>query len=187
MFKYVIKKIFGCGDWLHNYVILRINGVKFGKNLVINGRIQISNHGSIEIGDDVIINSGLRHNPIGGHTKTVFIVYSSGILKIGNRVGISNSTIVAQEIVMICDGALVGGGCNIWDTDFHSLDANIRGTTHDRGATRPVYIGEMAFLGAHSIVLKGSRIGRRSIVGAGSVASFNLPDDQIFPTRRSKE
>ena len=78
---------------------------------------------------------------------------------------------------------MIGGSCNIWDTDFHSKDADIRGTTEDRGECAPILIGERAFIGAHSVLLKGTCIGVRAIVGAASVGSLKVANDQVF-TRR---
>lgn len=39
-------------------------------------------------------------------------------------------------------------------------------------------IGDDAFVGAHSILLKGTKIGERSIIGAGSVVSEEIPSDK---------
>lgn len=38
----------------------------------------------------------------------------------------------------------------------------------------------MLFIGAHSIILKGVTIGKNSIVGAGSVVTKSIPDNQIW-------
>lgn len=166
---------------LVNRLILYLHNVKFGRNVKINGLIYIRNKGQIVIGDNVIINSG-RH-PIGGQLFTKITVYSGGFLKIGDNVGISNSSIVVQTRVEIERGAMIGSSCNIWDTDFHSIDSNVRGRPEDRGASAPVFIGESAFIGAHSILLKSSHIGARAIVGAGSVGSLKVADDKIFVRR----
>lgn len=160
-----------------------MHGVRYGSNVVINGRIHISNAGSIDIGDDVIINSGARFSPIGGQSVTRLIAYPGAVIRIHNGAGISNSSIVAQSQIDIGKNALIGGSCNIWDTDFHSLDASIRGTAEDRGASAPVVIGEHAFVGAHSILLKGTTIGARAIVGAASVGSLKVAADQKFIRR----
>ena len=153
----------------YNFVIFIANRVVVGQEFTVNGCVYVNNRGSIEIGDGVTINSGMRLNPVGGQTQTRIIVYPGAKLRIGNNVGISNTTIVVQSSVEIDDGAIVGGSCNILDTDFHSLNPNVRGTVNDIGKTKPVYIGKKVFLGAHSIVLKGVSIEDYSIIGAGSV------------------
>jgi acetyltransferase-like isoleucine patch superfamily enzyme len=46
--------------------------------------------------------------------------------------------------------------------------------------TKPVVIRDGAFIGAHTIVLKGVTIGERSVVGAGSVVTKDIPDGEIW-------
>lgn len=48
------------------------------------------------------------------------------------------------------------------------------------GTTKPVSIGNGAFIGAHSIILKGVSIGEKSIVGAGSVVTKGIPDGEVW-------
>lgn len=45
--------------------------------------------------------------------------------------------------------------------------------------SEPVVIEEDVLIGANSIILKGSRIGARSIIGAGSVVSGFVPSDCV--------
>lgn len=45
---------------------------------------------------------------------------------------------------------------------------------------RPVVIGEGCFLGANSIILKGTTLGKNVLVGAGSVVSGTFPDNVII-------
>ena len=45
---------------------------------------------------------------------------------------------------------------------------------------RPVVIGEGCFLGANSIILKGTTLGKNVVVGAGSVVSGTFPDNVII-------
>jgi len=183
MIRNITKAIIHLFDYCFNHVVLRVNRVVVGKNVVIHGRLYVHNLGHLAIGDDVVINSGERYNPVGGHTRCRLIVYTGGTLRIGNGVGISNSTIVAKSLVEIGDGTLIGGSCNIWDTDFHSCDATIRGTARDQGKTKPIHIGKSVFIGAHSILLKGSEVGSRAIVGAGSIGSLRVGGDQVFIRR----
>ena len=43
-----------------------------------------------------------------------------------------------------------------------------------------VIIEDDVFIGAHTIILKGSKIGKGSVIGAGSVVSKDIPEGQIW-------
>ena len=65
----------------------------------------------------------------------------------------------------------------IADTDFHEVDQIPRRhlpipTPSERDA---VSIGDDVFIGARSIVLKGSSIGNGSVIAAGSVVTGDIP------------
>src|SRR5690606_35900711 len=62
-----------------------------------------------------------NYNVIGGDVRTNLIVEKGCKLIIGNNVGISNSTIVCHKSIVIEDNVLIGGGCKVYDTDFHSI------------------------------------------------------------------
>jgi len=176
IFKYLFKRV----DYILNRISLRRNGVIFGPGLIINGRVYIQNNGKLIIGNNVIINSGERYSPIGGSSKTILCVYPDAVLEIGDNVGISNSSITVQQRVIIESGVMIGASCNIWDTDFHSLDPKIRGTAMDRGRKKAVVIRRNAFIGAHSILLKGASIGQSAILGAGSITSATIGDCEVW-------
>lgn len=50
------------------------------------------------------------------------------------------------------------------------------------GATKvkPIILKQNCFIGARSIILPGSTVGRNSIVGAGSVVSSSIPDNELW-------
>lgn len=169
MIKFFLKKVIQ----LVNVIILKINGVQYGKNLRINGLIKIKGQGEIVIGDNVTISSGLYINPIGGFSRTMLNTYGGGQINIGNNVGISNSILVSKVKITIGDGALIGGGTLIIDSDFHSLDWRIRNTPDDVSKDIEVTIGKNAFVGAFSILTKGSIVADREIVPAGFHGRFS--------------
>lgn len=69
----------------------------------------------------------------------------------------------------------------ICDTDFHSIEYAYRIEKPDSHVkTAPIFIGEGAFIGARSIILKGVNIGKHSVIGAGSVVTKNVPDNEIW-------
>lgn len=74
----------------------------------------------------------------------------------------------------------IGSGCMIYDNDFHSLDYNERIHGDKNINVAPIVIEDGAFIGAHSIILKGVTIGLHSVVGAGSVVTKSIPADEIW-------
>lgn len=154
-----------------------------GRNLLISGRMRIRNYGLLRIGDSVRINSGPSRNIVGGDRKTNLFVGPNGTLEIEDGVGISNSTIVAMDSVRILSGSMIGGGCDIYDYDFHELSPDERSSRSGNIGAKPIVIGPNAFVGAHSIILKGVKIGNGSVIGAGSLVTRDVPDMEIWGGR----
>jgi acetyltransferase-like isoleucine patch superfamily enzyme len=162
---------------------LRTRGARIGRSLSVRGwlNLHISPNATVEIGNRVRIKSGFGDNPVGGALRTGIWVNRGGRLSVGHGVGISNTTLVCSSAITIGDGTFIGGGTNIYDTDFHSLDPQVR--VHgrdDQVKTAPVYIGRECFIGGHCIVLKGVTIGDQSIVAAGSVVTSDIPSGEIW-------
>ena len=150
-------------------------------SFIIDGLIKIINNGNIVIGNKFIANSGKNKNPIGGDTILRLVTKKSGKIIIGNNVGISNSTIVCWNRITIGDYVYIGGGCKMWDTDFHSIDPIERRHKGDRKIkTAPIIIKDYAFIGGSSIILKGVTIGKNSIIAAGSIVTKDIPDNEIW-------
>ena len=106
-----------------------------------------------------------------------------GILRIGNGTGISNSFITCQKKIEIGNHVLIGANCQIYDTDFHPLESKFRyGDMKDNNWIRraEVIIEDGVFIGTRCIILKGTRIGTGSIIGAGSVVSGHIPENEIW-------
>ncbi len=162
---------------------LRAHGAAVGRGLRVRGPIRLHCHrtGTIRVGDDCRIQSGFAGNAVGGGSRMAFWVGPGARLELGRRVGLSNSTIVCLRSVTIEDEALLGGGSAVYDTDFHSLDPDERSRPGNPGArTAPVRVGRRAFVGGHSIVLKGTTIGDGAVVGAGSVVRGQVPPGQVW-------
>ncbi len=175
-----LRKILLILSFPYNYAMLAFNRVKF-KNFVINGKIYIRNKGEITLGKNFKCNSGTYYNPIGGDTICRIICNTGGKIIIGNNVGISNSTIVCSDTVIIHDNVYIGGGCKIWDTDFHSIDWKERVSHCDINAKKqPVIIENFAFIGGGSLILKGITIGEGAVIGANSVVTSCIPKYEVW-------
>lgn len=136
---------------------------------------------NISIGDNTTIRSGKYGGNYVGMGKTRFFVFPEGEIEIGNKVGISNSIFVSRAGIKIEDEVMIGGGCRLYDSDFHSLDYETRVHSGDSDIkSAPIYIKKGAFIGAGCIILKGVTIGEGSIIGAGAVVTKNVPDHEIW-------
>ena len=161
---------------------LRFSGVIIGSNPWILGypRVKLSHGGTIKIGNGVSLFSAPFANPLFPDFRVVLHAQIAGsLIELGDSVGISSSAIVASQHIHIGARTILGAGCLVVDNDFHSLDSSLRGTSQDVPKIKPVSIGTDCFIGARCIILKGSQIGDRSVIGAGSVVSGSIPSDSI--------
>jgi len=169
---------------LINRAVFRLKHVICDTDLSnINGIIRIAGHGTIRIGAGTRINSGPRRNPIGGDTTMTLVCRGGGKIDIGTDCGLSNCAIVSDTQVTLESHVMVGGGVKIYDTDFHNINPDLRREEKSggqAGKSRPVTVKHNAFIGAHSIILKGVIIGENSVIGAGSVVTHDVPDNEIW-------
>lgn len=151
---------------------LKLNKVQYEKGLRLGGWPFIFRFPQAELtmGKNCTINSSFLSNLIGLYQRTIIVARGQGKICIGDRVGISGTTIYARDLVEIGDNTIIGANCKIFDNDFHSLDVEERNADiYDNLVTRPVHIGKNVFIGCNTIILKGTVLGDNCIVGAGSV------------------
>ena len=78
---------------------------------------------------------------------------------------------------------MVASDVTITDSDWHGI--------YDRtdyvATPKEVIIEENVWIGEKSIILKGTKIGKNSIIGAGSVVSGEVPDNAIFAGNPARE
>jgi acetyltransferase-like isoleucine patch superfamily enzyme len=142
--------------------------MSFGDNVTIDDNTLIDARGADGIGfvvrDGVIVN------------RNSIVQSKSGDVEIGKAVSIgTNSTIVSWAGIRIGDHALIAGGCHIsaGRFDFDDLDRNI--AEQDGYSTGPIIVDENVWIATRVTILDGVRIGKGSIISAGSVVTGNIP------------
>lgn len=169
-----------CINFISNYTLFKCMGVEYHNFPSIDGRIFVINNGEFKICKNVKINSSSLANCIGGDSKSIFVVKKDAKLIIDENVGISNSAIICHNNIWIGKNVYIGNGCKIYDTDFHSICLEKRLDSNDKAKSKPIKINHGAFIGAHSIILKGVMIGENSVIGAGSVVTKNIPPNEVW-------
>lgn len=185
----IINKTLSFSNYIYTWIILKGNNILFTQYRTTGTPyIMVARGGKCKIGKNFSMNNGIKGNPIGCYHKCTIFVDREAVLTIGDNVGISQTALICTKKITIEDYVKIGGGVCIYDTDFHSLNPDIRKSTEDlkHRKQKEVLIKENAFIGAHSIILKGVTIGKNSIVGAGSVVTKSIPDNEIWAGNPAK-
>jgi maltose O-acetyltransferase len=149
------------------YAIARVNGrsrlrtcTTVGAGPRVGGRPQVSNRGTINIGDSLILESVLG--------TTVLESGPTGTVTLGDRVFVNfGITIAAETSVSIGSDVAIGPYTRIVDTPVGG------------GVALPISIGRDCWLGAHVTILPGTTVGNGVTIAAGSVVSGVIPDGVI--------
>ena len=98
-------------------------------------------------------------------------------MSIGSNVFInSDLLVIGSGRISIGDNVLIGPGTRLY-TPNHSLEAKLRREGWEIGS--PITIEDDAWLGGSVVVCPGVTIGARSVVGAGSVVTKDVPPDVV--------
>lgn len=177
----------------YNHWFFRRKGVVFGTNMMAYNKVYLTGYcrpegGKITIGDNFHLTSGDCINPICRNIRACFHLDSSeAAISIGNHVGMSSPCIWIHQKLTIGNNVNIGGNCMILDTDTHQIDFLARQgeRTVDPNSpsttvqSAPVTIEDDVWIGANCQILKGVTIGKRSVIGAGSVVTKSIPADCI--------
>lgn len=172
-------------------LVLKMNKVKYGCNLLLKGTPIIFNKGGakLSIGDNVTIKSSFLSNLVGLYSRTIIVTRAPGAeMSIGDNVGISGATIYARKKISIGDNTCIGGNCKILDNDFHPIEVEERnrllrdanGGGSDLIPAREIIIGKNCFIGCNSIILKGTVLGDGCVVGAGAVVAGRFESNSVI-------
>ena len=132
------------------------------------------------IGDNFCMTNGDHVNPISANLQGSFYTdCDDAEICIGDNVGMSSTRMWIHDKLTIGNNVKIGACVLLIDTDTHPMDYEIRRTSNKGTKSAPIVIEDDVWIGAHSIVLKGVTIGARSIIGAGSVVTKDVPSDCV--------
>lgn len=130
----------------------------------------------MEIGDDFHLVSSPRRSAITQFSRGQFTVFPGAVIRLGNHVGLNGTAVTAKRRIEIGDDTMIAANVVIVDSDFHvEWPPERRWTTNTSEFDEEVIIGRNVWIGMNTIVLKGTRIGDNTIIGAGSVVRGHIP------------
>lgn len=117
------------------------------------------------------------------HSRGRISAVNGGKIQIGSRTSFNVGCILASRYsVRIGNNVVFGPNVMIYDHD-HIMDKEkgTRGTGYTFGE---VVIGDNCWIGAGTIILKGTHIGNNCVIAAGSVVRADVPDDTLLVQKR---
>jgi acetyltransferase-like isoleucine patch superfamily enzyme len=166
------------GNW--DYTALPAN-VRVGAGCFLERKDSFRRFRSIR-DPGLVLGNGVR-----AYTWTEFNVEPSGLLEVGDDTTLVGAVFMCAESIRIGARAVISYNVTIADCDFHPRDPEQRrrdaianspfGDKSGRPSlvTRPVLIGDDAWIGIGTIILKGVRVGAGARVAAGAVVTADVP------------
>ncbi len=167
-----------------SYCLCSVWRINRGKNVRFMGKtiIRAYDRSAITIGSDVVFNSKVNENLVGLTNPTILCACKGARITIGDGSGFSSVVMHSLTQITVGDNVKVGGNVRIFDHDFHPIEWQARRHPEqgEKTRTKPVVIEDDVFIGTNAIILKGTHIGARSIVAAGSVVfGLHIPADSM--------
>jgi len=164
---------------LRSMYFKRRHGLTLGRGVKFRGTpvIRICNGGRIVLGNDVTINSKNRGYHLNLHSPVkLFADRPDALITVGDKTRIHGSCLHATNSITIGKNVLIAANCQIFDGNGHDLSfENVENRINTAGDSKPVIIEDSVWIGSNTIILPGIKIGKGSVIGAGSVVSKNIP------------
>ena len=88
-----------------------------------------------------------------------------------SKITLSDGCVISKEVFLLTHDYSIARGIMALQKSWDGYS-----TPH---FLKEIYIGENSFIGARTMILPGTHIGRDCIIGSGSVVKGNIPDNSI--------
>jgi acetyltransferase-like isoleucine patch superfamily enzyme len=139
----------------------RYRRLHLGDGVQIRGRLRLRRGVTVTIGDRTRLNKRVRFA-------------GPGEVRIGADCLLNGTWMGCWQSIQVGDRCLLSD-CELVDNDFHNLDPAHRHEPPGPATRAPIVVGDNVWIGTGSLVLKGVRVGRDSVVGAGTVVRSDIP------------
>jgi maltose O-acetyltransferase len=99
---------------------------------------------------------------------------AEALITLKENSSVSNSVVFCcKQAVSIGKNALIGANVQFIDFDGHEIHPDRR--RQSDGLCKSITIGDNVWIGSNVMILKGVSVGDRSIIGAGSIVTGDIP------------
>lgn len=147
-------------------------GIQFAlvERISPNVVVEVNRGGKLRLGKKIRVHSGCKLK-----------VRNGAVLTIGDEVSVNyNCMFFCRKSIHIGSGTEFGPGVLIYDHD-HDYRAGLKEGKYKESE---VEIGKNCWIGANTVILRGTEIGDDCVVGAGSVVKGNLQSGTVFVQKR---
>lgn len=158
-----------------------LNGASFKSSLIErispNVVLEFNKGSKVTLGKKVRVHSGSKIK-----------VRSGAELNIGDNVKINYYCIIAcQDKISIGEGTEFGPSVYLYDHD-HDYKKGLSANSNEESYKKaPIEIGNNVWIGANSVILRGSVIGDNAVIGAGCVVKGEVPAGAVYVQKRVSE
>ena len=162
---------------LRGLLYMAICKFKYGQRVCFAGVPSFVTHfkvyakfGRLKVGKNFRVNQGVY-----------IAVVNNGEITIGNNVSLNrNCTLVSHTSISIGDNVAVGPNVVFYDHDHNFDETGIK----PGYKTKPIIVEDSCWIGANVTILRGSFIGKGSIIGAGCVVKGVIPAHSLVTSNR---
>ncbi len=155
------------------------------KHIRIKGYVNVSgipslyfrNNGKLVLGKNVSLKSNRKSYHLNMHSPVKIMADRDGaVIEIGDNTRINGSCIHAYKKIVIGKNCLIAANCQIFDGSGHDLSfPDVENRINTVGEAKEIIVEDYVWIGANCIILPGVRIGKGSVISAGSVVHKDIP------------
>lgn len=174
----LIRNIFCTLYGIITSIVLKIiNGKRFTSSPIIYvspfSDLEIRSKAKFRIGYHSIIRNGAKIR-----------IEKDAELSVGSHFACGNdSWIVCHDLIEIGDNVQFGPGVLVYDHDHDFSHPDGLKANHFKCS--PVKIGNSVWIGARTIILRGTTIGDNCVVGAGCILKGNYPPNSVIVAKQN--